>query len=116
MRLRFVNVYHIHGHRILKCLSLVKYDVRAAGPSDIVKLPLPVSNGSLSIKTVFPALVPPLGYDDLEIGNGLVASLAYWELRDPSTLRDWSAELRANLLAYCRRDTEAMLEMFMALR
>lgn len=76
----------------------------------------PAFHGSFSIKTVLPALVPHLGYDDLEIGDGLLASLAYEELQDPSTSRDRTAELRANLLAYCRRDTEALLELFRALR
>jgi hypothetical protein len=62
------------------------------------------------------ALVPHLGCGDLEIGGGLLASLAYEELRNPSTSANRAAELRANLLAYCRRDTEAMLELFRALR
>ena len=76
----------------------------------------PNFHGSFSIKAVLPALVPHLGYDDLEIGDGLLASLAYEELRDPSTSAERAAEMRANLLAYCRRDTEAMLELFRALR
>ena len=76
----------------------------------------PEFHGSFSIKAVLPALVPHLGYDDLEIGDGLLASLAYEELRDPSTSPDRAAALRANLLAYCRRDTEALLELFRALR
>jgi hypothetical protein len=73
-------------------------------------------HGSFSIKAVLPALVPHLGYDDLEIGGGLLASLAYEELRDPSTSDDRAAELRANLVAYCGRDTEALLELFRVLR
>ena len=76
----------------------------------------PAFHGSFSIKAVLPALVPHLGYDDLEIGDGLLASLAYEELRDPSTSRDRAAALRANLLAYCRRDTEALLELFRELK
>jgi len=76
----------------------------------------PAFHGSFSIKVVLPALVPHLGYDDLEIADGLVASLAYEELRDASTSRDRATELRLNLLAYCRRDTEAMLELFRSLR
>jgi hypothetical protein len=72
----------------------------------------PNFHGSFSIKAVLPALVPHLGYDDLEIGDGLLASLAYEELRDPNTSADRAAELRSNLLAYCRRDTEAMLVLF----
>jgi predicted RecB family nuclease len=73
-------------------------------------------HGSFSIKAVLPALVPHLDYNDLEIGGGLLASLAYEELRKPSTPANRTAELRANLLAYCRRDTEAMLELFKRLR
>ncbi len=76
----------------------------------------PAFHGSFSIKKVLPALVPHPGYDDLEIGDGLLASLAYEELRDLRTSRDRVAELRTNLLAYCRRDTEAMLELFRILR
>jgi hypothetical protein len=75
----------------------------------------PTFHGSFSIKTVLPALVPHLGYDDLEIGDGLLASLAYEELRDSSTSHDRAVELRANLLAYCRRDTEALLGLFRVL-
>jgi hypothetical protein len=75
----------------------------------------PAFHGSFSIKRVLPALVLHLGYEDLEIGDGLLASLAYEELRDPTTAGDRAAELRGNLLAYCRRDTEAMLELFRAL-
>jgi predicted RecB family nuclease len=76
----------------------------------------PTFHGSFSIKKVLPALVPHLGYDDLEIGGGLLASLAYEELRDRETTSNRAAELRASLLAYCRRDTEALLELFRGLR
>jgi Domain of unknown function(DUF2779) len=72
----------------------------------------PAFHGSFSIKTVLPALAPHLGYDDLEIGDGLLASLAYEELRDPNTSSVRAAELRANLLAYCGRETEAMQNCF----
>ena len=65
---------------------------------------------------MLPALVPHLGYDDLDIRDGLLASLAYEELRDPATSPNRAADLRASLLAYCRRDTEAMVELFRALR
>ena len=72
-------------------------------------------HGSFSIKKVLPAIVPHLCYDDLEIGEGSLASLAYEEMRKTSTPADRTAELRCNLLAYCRRDTEAMLELFKVL-
>jgi hypothetical protein len=75
----------------------------------------PAFRGSFSIKKVLPALVPDLGYDDLEIRDGSVASLAYEELRDPATAPERATALRRQLLDYCRRDTEAMLELFRAL-
>lgn len=76
----------------------------------------PAFRGSFSIKAVLPALVPHLGYDDLEIGDGLLAALAFGEMRDAATSPARAAELRNDLLAYCGRDTEALLELFRALR
>jgi hypothetical protein len=76
----------------------------------------PAFHGSFSIKAVLPALVPHLSYDDLEISDGLLASLAYEKMRDPNTSADRAAALRATLLPYCRRDTEALIELFKALR
>lgn len=76
----------------------------------------PEFHGSFSIKSVLPALVPKLGYDDLEIADGNNASLAYTEIQDPSTRPERVAKLRAALLAYCKRDTQALLELFRLLR
>ncbi len=76
----------------------------------------PEFHGSFSIKSVLPALVPKLGYDDLEIAEGNAASLAYAEIQQPQTAPGRIAELRAALLAYCKRDTLAMVELFRLLR
>jgi len=76
----------------------------------------PEFHGSFSIKSVLPALVPELGYDDLEIAEGNAASLAYAEIQDPGTPPERIAELRDALLAYCKRDTLAMVELFRLLR
>jgi len=73
-------------------------------------------HGSFSLKSVLPALVPALGYDDLKISGGNIASMAYAEIQIPDIPPERSAELRAALLAYCQRDTEAMLELFRRLR
>src|SRR5208282_1755243 len=70
----------------------------------------PDFHGSFSLKSVLPALVPELGYDDLEITDGGLASLAYAEMLDSITTVERRAELRAALLAYCKRDTEALVE------
>ena len=73
-------------------------------------------HGSFSIKSVLPALVPEFGYGDLEIQEGELASLAFLEIVDPDTSLERREQLRADLLAYCGRDTEAMVRIVEALR
>jgi hypothetical protein len=68
-------------------------------------------NGSFSLKSVLPALVPSLGYDDLAIGNGGLASLAFAEIQEASTAPERRSELRDQLRAYCARDTLALVEL-----
>ena len=72
----------------------------------------PEFQGSFSIKSVLSALVPDLDYSDLEINVGVMASLAYAEMRRPETEPDRREFLRKNLLKYCERDTEAMVQLF----
>lgn len=72
-------------------------------------------NGSASLKSVLPALLPHLGYDDLEIGEGGTASRAYLKLMnetDPAVV----AQTRKALLDYCKLDTWAMVELWRWLR
>lgn len=76
----------------------------------------PQFRGSFGIKAVLPALVPGLGYDDLVIRDGGLASMAYATIVAPETPVDRIAELRRALLAYCKLDTHAMLELFRFLR
>jgi hypothetical protein len=76
----------------------------------------PEFHGSFSLKSVLPALVSDLSYDALEIQDGGQASAAYAEMVRrycPSERRD---SLRKSLLAYCKRDTEAMVRLFQKLR
>jgi hypothetical protein len=73
-------------------------------------------NGSFSLKSVLPALVPSLGYDDLAIQDGGLASLALLEVMAPQTPIERRFELRQQLLAYCGRDTEALVGLFQLLR
>ena len=75
----------------------------------------PDFRGSFSLKRVLPALVPELGYDDLAIRHGLVASAAHDELADRATSPERRATLRADLLAYCGRDTLALVELYRTL-
>lgn len=75
----------------------------------------PRFKGSYSIKSVLPALVPDLAYQDLEIQDGGTAAHLFERMLCHET--DWveQACLRDALLAYCKRDSLAMLEIRRAL-
>ncbi len=73
----------------------------------------PDFQGSFSLKYVLPALVPGLSYDDLAIVDGMEASVEIARLlfvahKIPV---DQRAHLREDLLAYCERDTWAMVAL-----
>lgn len=72
-------------------------------------------NGSYSIKSVLPALVPDLGYDDLGISDGGMASMAWlstWEMDNPAEVK----ETRDCLMEYCGLDTFGMVKIMEELR
>ena len=75
----------------------------------------PEFHGSFSIKNVLPVMVDGLGYDDLDIREGSQAALAFISMTDPEVPASNRAGLREGLLAYCSRDTEAMLRLFQVL-
>jgi predicted RecB family nuclease len=72
----------------------------------------PAFRGSFGLKSVLPALVPRLAYDDLEIQGGLAAGEAFVR----SLCRNCDAaereRLRQALVAYCRRDVLGMVELW----
>jgi Domain of unknown function(DUF2779) len=72
---------------------------------------------SNSIKSVAPALCPGFGYDDLVgVADGGAASAAFLQLASGYlTVPEEVDHLRAALLAYCQRDTLAMVEVHRAL-
>lgn len=70
----------------------------------------PEMKGSYSIKAVLPALVPELSYDDLEINEGGLASIAYESLLTETDLMV-IAEVKQQLLAYCKLDTLGMVKI-----
>uniref|UniRef100_UPI00117F3108 DUF2779 domain-containing protein n=1 Tax=Nitrospira cf. moscoviensis SBR1015 TaxID=96242 RepID=UPI00117F3108 len=69
----------------------------------------PAFNGSYSIKSVLPAVVPALGYSDLAIQEGGHAAAEYYRMVFVET--DWveRESIREALLRYCARDTLAMV-------
>ena len=68
----------------------------------------PDFEGSNSLKSVLPVLVPSLRYDDLEVQDGAEAQ-AVWNLMLDSTSEREREEMIRELKAYCRRDTRAMV-------
>ena len=71
----------------------------------------PDFQGSFSIKSVLPALVPSLDYGDLEIKDGATASAMYYRMMFAVT--DWVERQRvaSALYSYCARDTLGMVEL-----
>jgi hypothetical protein len=73
----------------------------------------PAFKGRTSIKRILPVLVPDLSYADLDIGDGMTASISWFRAATWDTLDD--EERRAifsDLELYCRLDTFAMVEIF----
>ena len=78
----------------------------------------PEFHGSFSLKDILHPLVPHLTYDDLIIVDGIVASVESARLlfvvgKIPPAQRN---KTRQDLLDYCERDTEAMVELLKRLR
>lgn len=76
----------------------------------------PDFGGSFSLKSVLPALVPDMGYDDLEVGDGGTATAELERLMFGEMADDERAKLRDALLAYCETDTLAMVRLMERLR
>ena len=72
---------------------------------------------SNSIKSVAPALCPDVRYDDLKgVADGEAASTAYWLMASGRADAKTCSQLRQSLLAYCKRDTWALVRLHKALR
>lgn len=72
-------------------------------------------NGSYSIKSVLPVLVPELGYDKMDIHDGEMAGLAYARMQKSSDQQEIE-QIRKALLEYCGLDTFAMVKLLEALK
>ena len=71
--------------------------------------------GRTSIKAVYPALVPSGGYRDLAIQDGDTAAAEYRRMISPATTEVEARRTAESLLRYCERDTQAMVDVFLAL-
>ena len=76
----------------------------------------PSFQGSYSIKSVLPVMVPELSYRDLFIQEGAQAASEYYRM--VFVENDWIEQLRIKdaLLEYCARDTMAMVRLRRALK
>ena len=73
----------------------------------------PSQQGSWSIKAVLPAICPDLSYDALQgVQNGGMAVESYKQAIAPNTTSERQAEIRQQLLDYCKLDTYAMVRMW----
>jgi hypothetical protein len=73
----------------------------------------PSQCGSWSIKSVLPAAVPGLSYEELDgIKDGGMAMSAFAEAFHPDTTPERKAEISTQLLAYCYLDTLAMVGLW----
>ena len=68
-----------------------------------------------SLKKVLPA-VTGKGYEELGIGAGMDASIAFARITCGQATQDEIASLRADLLKYCKLDTEGMIWIIAKLR
>lgn len=73
----------------------------------------PSQHGSWSLKSVLPAAVPDLSYDNLHgVANGGMAVAAYQEAINTATTPERKRELEAQLHAYCNLDTLALVRLW----
>lgn len=75
----------------------------------------PGFGGRSSIKKVLPVVAPALDYADLAIGDGTEAAALFSLMRVREVPASAHAGHRADMLAYCARDTEAMVLVHEAL-
>jgi predicted RecB family nuclease len=68
--------------------------------------------GSFSLKDVLPAIVDDVGYDDLNIRDGEQAQSRYRRLHSPTASAEEKNQIYADLLAYCKVDTLALVRLF----
>lgn len=69
----------------------------------------PAFKGSASIKAVPPALLPELSYDDLDIKEGASASRLWKDVTLTNPNDPMREKVYDDLVAYCSRDTWAMV-------
>ncbi|MFN0012544.1 MAG: DUF2779 domain-containing protein [Phycisphaerales bacterium] len=75
----------------------------------------PGFRGSSSIKAVLPVVIPSMGYDGLEVGDGGEAIAAFAKMASDACQSKERERLRKALRAYCHQDTLAMVKLHSAM-
>jgi len=70
----------------------------------------PLQHGNASLKKVLPAITGQ-GYDEMAIAKGDDASLAYLRITFDDVSPEEAERVRADLLTYCKMDTEGMVRI-----
>jgi hypothetical protein len=76
----------------------------------------PNFHGSISIKSVLPAVSPELDYSALEIGEGSAASFAFQKQAERVFSESEWERTRSDLLEYCGLDSLAMARVVQVLK
>jgi hypothetical protein len=71
----------------------------------------PAFRGSFSLKRVLPALLPGQGYGGMAVADGGEAGAAWEQLAADGLSGRERQQLRRALLDYCRKDTQAMVDL-----
>lgn len=71
----------------------------------------PAFRGSFSLKRVLPALLPGQGYEGMAVADGGEAGAAWEQLAADGLSGHERQRLRRALLDYCRKDTQAMVDL-----
>jgi len=61
---------------------------------------------------VLPVIVPELSYEDMQIGAGDQAMVAWWDMVNGIITADEVEKTKGALLKYCRLDTWAMVKIW----
>jgi len=75
----------------------------------------PKFKGSNSIKAVLPVLVPELSYKEMDIQNGQIASVRWYDATSGAVSADVARKVYDDLIKYCCLDTLAMVEIYKVL-
>jgi CRISPR/Cas system-associated exonuclease Cas4 (RecB family) len=71
----------------------------------------PEFHGSFSLKSVLPAIIPEMGYENLAVQEGQEAGIEYMRMLDPATPPEDKEKIKNDLLKYCGHDTLAMVKI-----